>query len=449
MTSEQPRQPLNPAPARKRRVFPIVFWVVMAVVLILLGAGLARAYNVSTKIFGSNVSFFERARELLFGGSGAPLQGEAQGQINILLLGYGGPNHDGPYLTDSMILASIKPDTKQILLTSIPRDFLWKISANGSGAKINEAFADGVGNKINFSGGGASAIAAVEGVSGETIPYFTSLDFQGFVDAVNKVAGLDVNVENTFTDDQYPNDATNGYLPPQTFTAGQQHMDGARALIFARSRHAAGVENGDFARSKRQEKILAAFRDKVNSLNLVGNAGTYNSLLSILADHFHTNIEPAQVLHLAGMLKGANYQILTQTLDDSTGLVCNDTLPDGAFVLDPCPGVTASAIQGFFQNGFAAAALGGEKASIIIENTGSDNALYTSTLNDLHQAGLTIFEVPYSKGIPLATSVLYEVNSKPLVEKYIEDKLHIAAQPKPAKLLAHADLVLLVGGPGN
>jgi len=431
----------------KPRIFPKIFWIFLIVFLILLGTLFAKAYNLSTKIFGSRVSFFKRVEQLVFNHGGTALVGEDQGQINILLLGYGGPGHDGPYLTDTIILASINPQTKQILLSSIPRDYLWT-SPSGEQQKINFAFADGVGKNVDISAGGDMARTAIEGLTGEDIPYYTSLDFQGFVEAIDKVGGVDVTVDNTFTDYLFPNDATNGYLPPQTFVAGSQHMDGRRALIFARSRHAAGDEGSDFARSKRQEKIIAAFRDKVNALNLVSNASTYNSLLNILADHFHTNMEPNQVLHLAELLKNNNYQIISQTLDDSTGLACDGFLDDGAFVVEPCAGVSAIDIQKFFQNGFQSAGIGSEHASIILENAGSDDALYQSIGQALKQAGVQVYEQPY-KGIPLATSVLYEVDAKPRTEQFIENRLNIKSQPKPQKLTAKTDLVLFVGGSSN
>lgn len=431
----------------KSRIFPKIFWTFLIIFLIVFGVIFAKAYNVSTKIFGSQVSFFKRVQQLITHHGGTALAGEQTGQINILLLGYGGPGHDGPYLTDTIILASIKPDTKQILLSSVPRDYFWT-SPSGEQQKINNAFADGVGRKINFQAGGEEARQAISELSGEQIPYFVSLDFKGFQEAIDQVGGVDVNVDRSFTDHLFPNDATNGYLPPQTFDAGPQHMDGERALIFARSRHAQGAEGSDFARSRRQEKIIAAFRDKVNSLNLIANASTYNSLLNILADHFHTNMEPDQVLHLAQLIKDGGYQTVSQSLDDSTGLVCNKILDSGAFVLEPCEGVTAANIQNFFQNGFNGAGLAAEHASIILENTGTDNALYQEIGQALKQAGVTVYEQPYH-GIPLVASSLYEINSKPLTEHFIENKLGIAAQPKPAKMVAHADLVLFVGGPGT
>src|SRR4029077_3615646 len=68
--------------------------------------------------------------------------------INILFLGYGGPGHGGPYLTDSMLLVSIRPVSQTAVMISIPRDLVVPIPAlpaNGTiTARINLAYAIGV-----------------------------------------------------------------------------------------------------------------------------------------------------------------------------------------------------------------------------------------------------------------------------------------------------------------
>src|SRR4051812_44960442 len=97
---------LNVKP-RPRRLFPKFFWTILIIILVVSGILFAKAYNFSTKIFGHRVSFLKRIEQLVFN-KGSKLTGENQGQINILLMGYGGAGHEGPYLTDSMILASIK-----------------------------------------------------------------------------------------------------------------------------------------------------------------------------------------------------------------------------------------------------------------------------------------------------------------------------------------------------
>jgi LCP family protein required for cell wall assembly len=452
--SEAPDFPKPIKSPKKKRTSKIVGVLLLIAVIIILGV-VAKAYSLTSKVFVEKTSFWKKLQGIMTSSSNVSLIGEAQGRINILLLGYGGAGHDGPYLTDSMILASIQPQNKIITLYSIPRDYYWPTS---SGNKINTAYAEGVKDGKDPLGGGMEAESAVQQLTGQSVPYFASLDFQGFQDAIDEVGGVDINVPDTFTDYLFPNDATNGYLPPLTFTAGEQHMDGTRALEFARSRHAAGIEGSDFARSRRQQLVIEAFKAKLQQLDVSKNPITASTLINTLAEHFNTNLEPDEALHLQQMFTSGSFQIITKNLDISTNLICNAVLPsDGEDILQPCDGVTGSQIKQFFaidnsQSPAMQAALAAaqtEQASVIIENAdpsdAATTALYSGLKQELTEAGITFFEVTYH-GQPISQSVLYEVNKKPATESYIESYLGngLTALPLPSTLKAKADLVVFV-----
>lgn len=416
----------------------LIFWVIVAAFLVFLGTIFVKAYNYGSKVFVSHTSFASKLKAVLFSGPSS-LQGEADNRINILLLGYGGPGHDGPYLTDSMILATIDPADKKIVLTSIPRDLYW---ATGQ-QKINYAYAIGFAKHNDPNEGGQEAEQAVSELSGENVPYFASIDFSGFVKAVDQVGGLDIQVDNTFTDSQYP-DSNNGYLPPITFTAGREHMDGTRALEFARSRHGNNGEDSDFARSKRQEKILSAFKEKIQQMGLLDKTSELNSLISILADHAHTNIEPNQVLHLASILKNGTWQITSHSLDLSTNLICENANSPIGYILQPCPGVNQQQINDFFTAAFSP--VKNEAASVILENAGASQDYYNSTLAQLTVEGMTVYQVNY-KGLPLTQTALYKINDKPATISYLEKLLNVQAMPKPAQMTAKTDMVIFLTNP--
>ncbi len=178
---------------------------------------------------------------------------------------------------------------------------------------------------MDWNQAGADARQTVETLSGLNIPYFAVLDFAGFKEAIDQVGGVDVVVDRTFTDYAYPADVGDGYLPPITFTAGPQHMDGTTALEFARSRHAAGPEGSDFARSQRQQKIITAFEAKLFQLNIISGASTLNSLLDIFADHFHTNLDPGELYQLYNFYKanGSYYSVYQPRSDHGINLSGN------------------------------------------------------------------------------------------------------------------------------
>ena len=409
-----------------RRWIKKTLGLIAVVVLILGTVVVSRAVNLSSKIFvGKKTTFFEKIRAVFTGGSSVRLQGEDQGQINILILGIGGEGHDGPYLTDTMLLAQIRPDTGQVSLTSIPRDYWVQMPESDSYAKINQAFSNGYLKNHDWDEAGSYARQVVEKISGLTIPYFAVVDFAGFEKAINTVGGVDITIDDTFTDYSYPNDATNGYLPPVTFTQGTEHMDGTRALIFARSRHAAGPEGSDFARSKRQQKVIQAFKEKVLKLNLVTDIGKINSLLGIFADHFHTNLSPEEILHIYSLEKSKGIQsLISVSLDPSTSIICPFVKPDsGAYTLVPCPGKTETDVENFFKNTFALGQLYQEKAVIWMSNSGSDKTIYQNANQKLSEAGLTVWEVPFGSGQPLSQNVFYQVNPKPATAEFLKNTL--------------------------
>lgn len=234
---------------------------------------------------------------------------KANSHINILLLGIGGGSHQGPNLTDSVIFASIDPKTHKITLVSIPRD-LWVPEL---GAKINTAYAFG---EEKEKGGGLTLIkAVVSSILAQPVNYAIRLDFNGFVTAVDLIGGIDITVDKTFDDYEYPvegkEDDACGKTPEEVdllatsssqldafpcrythvrFNAGSQHMDGKTALMFVRSRHALGEEGTDFARSKRQEKGIIAFKDKIFSAETFLNPAKLFNLYATLQASIDTDI---------------------------------------------------------------------------------------------------------------------------------------------------------------
>jgi LCP family protein required for cell wall assembly len=218
------------------------------------------------------------------GGSSVGQKAQSLQRINIALYGYGGDGHDGAYLSDSIMVVSIQPQASgppQVAEISLPRD--WKVPIDlGNGhsykGKINEAYSDGQTDSYpnradaykGEMGGGALADATLEKLLGIHIDHFVGIDFHAFQYAVDAVGGVDVVVPRSFTDAQYPHgecDAGDCALTTVHFNAGLQHMDGRTALVFARSRHGDNGEAGDFSRSRRQQLILQALKQKIVSVD--------------------------------------------------------------------------------------------------------------------------------------------------------------------------------------
>ncbi len=192
----------------------------------------------------------------------------SNGRSNVLLMGSGGGNHEGPDLTDTMMVMSIDTKKKSVSLISIPRD-TWSDTLKD---KVNSAYH--YGEEKKKGGGMILAKVVVEDIIGMPIHYGLLIDFSGFKKIIDLLGGVDVNVTRAFTDNDYPiagkehdtcpGDPTNRCVYETIhFDVGVQHMDGERALKYARSRHAEGAEGSDFARGRRQQDIVVALKDKL------------------------------------------------------------------------------------------------------------------------------------------------------------------------------------------
>jgi LCP family protein required for cell wall assembly len=446
----QTTAPLPPHAHTGRRIAKILTLIVFLLVLGLGGFLLVRGTNIANQIFvGEKTSFYNKVSQLVKSATGrdAQLKGESDNQINILLLGIGGEGHDGSYLSDTIILAQIKPEDKKASLTSIPRDYLADLGPISGQRKINAAFAEGFAKNKDWNEAGKASIKAVEKISGLTIPYFAVVDFKGFEEAIDVIGGVDINVDRTFTDYTFPN-KSDGYLPAQTFTAGLQHMNGNKALIYARSRHAAGPEGSDFARSVRQQKVIQATKEKVVTLNLVTDSGKLNQLLSVLGNHFHTNIQLDEMLHLYTMSKDFSSEgINSRSLDPSTGLICPQILEsNGAYVLSPCNGKKASDIQKFFADSFSGTTVKPAVVWLADSTVGQKN--YSSASKQLSSKGLTVYQISFS-GKPLSQTVFYSVNEDEATSQVISEQLKaksVSLPPPGVKIdKDKVDIVIILG----
>lgn len=239
------------------------------------------------------------------------------GRVNLLLLGAGGVNQTAGDLTDSIILASINLENGEAVLISIPRD-LWIDSMK---AKVNTAYHWGEEKKKG--GGLILAKAVVVEILAQPVHYAVLLDFGGFIKAIDLVGGVEIEVERAFDDYKYPIPGMEEAEPEEAryehlhFDQGWQNMNGERALKYARSRYAEGEEGTDFARSKRQQKLLLAFKDKVFSLKTLLSARKIKELINVFGDSVESDIkeeEWPEFLKLALKMKKA--EIKTYVLDE-------------------------------------------------------------------------------------------------------------------------------------
>jgi LCP family protein required for cell wall assembly len=189
-------------------------------------------------------------------------------RVNFLIMGYGGSGHDGAYLTDSLVVISLQPQSHHTTLISVPRDLWVQNPANsGNYSKINTVYTTASQNNANPIVGGNAVAQKISLITGLRIDYWLTINFTGFKDFIDAVGGIDVNVPDSFTA-KYPasdDPAVNPNWITVTFKKGQQHMDGQRAIVYARARYVLDnpAEGSDFARSQRQQLIMKAALTRV------------------------------------------------------------------------------------------------------------------------------------------------------------------------------------------
>jgi polyisoprenyl-teichoic acid--peptidoglycan teichoic acid transferase len=266
--------------------------------------------------------------------------------LTILLLGYGGPGDGGPYLTDSLLLISIQPSSRQAVMVAIPRDLVVPIPALPEGgtipARINLAYAIGT-DRQSFpnvrtswqspTGGGDLAAATVAELTGRPVDYWVAVDFKAFRSVVDALGGIQITIPKPLDDPYFPAEGTTGYIRVH-FDAGPQRLNGERALEYARSRRT----TSDSDRSQRQQLLLMTIRQQMGSLGLPQLLG----LVPALRDNVRTNLRPGELRQLARLFTGIPQANIRQIgLDDGKLLVERD-LPDGTFVLSPRGGDIAA-----------------------------------------------------------------------------------------------------------
>ncbi len=254
------------------------------------------------------------------------------GVTNVLLLGIAGEGHEGSDLTDTMLLVSFNLMSNKLSLISLPRD-IWVPSLK---AKINTAY---------HYGGKDLSKSAVSEILGVPVHYVVRLDFQGFTKAIDAVGGIDIEVANTFNDYKYPVAGKETAIPESEryesihFDQGQTHMDGSTALRVARPRHALGHEGTDYARSKRQEKIILAFRNKVISTGTLFNSATISKLKDSIVSSIDTDINMKEQGSFAKVVLNLENKNNLSSISLTPYLVNppNTKNYDGQWVLVPTP----------------------------------------------------------------------------------------------------------------
>ena len=262
--------------------------------------------------------------------------------INILALGVDArPDDAGLPLTDTMLLISLDPASQSAGMLSLPRDLWVPIPHTDTTAKINTAYM--LGESGGYPGGGPqTAKDTVGSFIGQPVQYYVRINFDGFVELVDLIGGVDVMVPEAIHDEAFP---TLDY-GVETFhlDGGLQHLDGETALKYVRTRNV----DSDYGRARRQQQVIRAIADKVMRADMIPTLiAKAPRLLYTMRSSIETDMPMAQALDIANYFRTESLREVRQLVLDSR--YGEETYSDdGQWILLPDRTRVRAALNSFF-----------------------------------------------------------------------------------------------------
>jgi len=286
---------------------------------------------------------------------------------NILLLGMGGPGHEGATLSDTNLLIHINTQDRKAAIITFPRDLWAPIPAGDDRVTFNKL------NKAYALGGGELSKDVISAVTGLRVDKFIAVDFVGFQRIFGLLGGIEVDVPNDYDDYFYPIKERKldlcGFSPEKMqevhekysgfelekqfecrfehihFEKGEMEMEGEIALKYVRSRH--GNDGGDFGRSERQTVVLEGLKEKLISLEIVKKSP---KLLDAIIENVKTDISLDEIKDFHDLVGNSEeYEIKTIHLTEDNVLTSSNG--SSGFILLPKEGHNQwKQIQEFISN---------------------------------------------------------------------------------------------------
>lgn len=259
--------------------------------------------------------------------------------MTVLLLGVDARPGEGLRArSDALMLARIDPQQGTATLLSMPRDMWVSIPGYGQ-SKVNSAFF--YGESAQPGGGLALAKQTIGGAFNVQVDHAVVIDFAGFRSLIDALGGITVDVPKEIYDGQFPTDDY-GYMVAH-FEAGPQQMDGARALVYARTRH----PDSDFERIKRQQLVLVGIANRLKERGTWQNLHEADMLTAALTPYIQTDMPPDLVLSMLWSMRDIDTTGVRRLTVD--GSMLWETSVNGAYALVPPDGTLQALGQQLLQ----------------------------------------------------------------------------------------------------
>ena len=371
-------------------------------------------------------------------------------RINILFLGLdrkvGVPEHTAAR-TDSVFVLTIDPFSKTAGVFSIPRDLVVEIP-DGSGGyvsdRVNVAWEMGEFTYDGYPGGGPGLIKdTIEHNFDIPVDHYVLLDFQDFKDLIDEVGGIEIDVPEYVADYAYEDcEGCSAYAVE--FVPGMEHMDGQRALAYARIRKS----DNDFKRIERQQLVIEATAKKALSLDLFVSPGKALDLYGEYKDAVETDISDLLVPGLAKLAQQVGTDNITMVSIASATYPCGSGCT-GAMLLADWDEVEELKAQVFSDGKIQA-----EEALVELQNATEEPGLAEEFASFLRKQGIPAEDLLVGDAPTVySRSLIVDRRGKEYTAKKLADWLDlpsdriVATSDPEARAFADAtgDIVVILG----
>ncbi|MBI2906592.1 MAG: LCP family protein [Chloroflexi bacterium] len=358
-------------------------------------------------------------------------------RVNILLLGVDRrPNEvNAPTRTDTILIATIDPGSKSAGLLGVPRD-LWVDIPYKEGSiiqdRVNTAYF--YGDFYKYPGGGpALAMETIRRNLGVKTHYYASIEFEGFENIIDTLGGVTIDMKEPLIDPHYPTrdfGTMSIYIP-----AGVQHLDGEKALWYARSR----FQWADFGRMKHQQELLMAIRDRAMQLGIIPKLP---ALIGDLGGTVKTDLSVSEILTLATIAREIDPESIMSRSLDMKYLTATLTTA-GADVVVP----DRQKVKELINEMFFDPKLRKEDASILVLNGTSKTGLAGRVASHLQGRGLTQVTTGNADALSYKETIIYDYSAKRYTANYLAEMLGVPASQVKAKNdpARQADVTVILG----
>jgi len=238
---------------------------------------------------------------------------DGQSRFNILVLGMDrrpGARDNLNARTDAIMLVSFDPASGQLGILDIPRDMHFAVlNMNDELLRVNTLLVEG--ETLAEGCGPFFAMETLQLNLGMYIDAYIAFDFVAFIDFVDAIGGVTIDVPAPINDPTYPD--MNYGTRPLFIPAGEQEMDGATALAYARTRHS----DNDYERGERQLEVILSIRQQLGQRGVVQDfVEALPALLNAVDGHFYSNLTPEQLSYLGLSMMNLDLEnITTASLD--------------------------------------------------------------------------------------------------------------------------------------